>query len=458
MDCPSCRRDMAFLDDCRLLPCRVSCILCSACLKDHVERSQVKVNDNFSCPLCKGQLKWTHNGLKSFKKIIIDKSSSVNLQQLIFGEKRRIMEKKTQEIDKIRRRAFQLNALIAKRQIYLIQEINSLYNKKMAECERGIGLYEKNMNLSSRKMGNDDSSLVLSIVYDYEKNGNKLPEFFPDHCNLSLGKIQEFDEEKPVYSKFTELIRPIEILTSNDCCYLKTNLNILKVSNTIEIEFPSIIVKYPVIFDGLGITDINVSKDKTLYGLKYDNYKNFQIFRWRKRDGHVEKCNYDICQNLASSNDNDVISFLAKDDLIVHDVNLKQVSIKRNFYSSNFRPLTIFRDGFLFVLQTSLNFVCYKVSNVNGKLFLDGIVETTIMDGKYSIRKDIINEIKRGCLLVTNDKFVFLIDPRIREAKAYLQQNNYESGTLKGYYTKIDEIHFYFWKTNSLSKTECYYF
>lgn len=163
-----------------------------------------------------------------------------------------------------------------------------------------------------------------------------------------------------------------------------------------------------------------------------------------------------MCQTLISSNDHDLISFLAKDDLIIFDVNLKQVSIKRNFYSTNFRPLTIFRDGYLFALQTNFNFVCYKLNNINGKLFLDGIIETTIMEGRYSIRKDIINELRRGCLLLTDDKFIYVIDIKTRTAKAFLQQKNYESGILKGYYININYIHFYYWKTNSLCKTECY--
>lgn len=118
--------------------------------------------------------------------------------------------------------------------------------------------------------------------------------------------------------------------------------------------------------------------------------------------------------------------------------------------------MTIFKDGFLFALQTNLNFVCYKLNNISGKLFLDGIIETTIIEGKYSIRKDIIKELRKGCLLLTNDKFIFIIDRITRKAKGYLQQNNYESGNLRGYYTKLDYVHFYYWKTNSLCKTECY--
>lgn len=249
MDCPICRRDMAFLEDCRLLPCELSCILCLTCLKDYIDRNQVKLNDNFLCPSCDNWVKLSEIGIESFKRINIDKKSSIKMQQLIYVEKKRIMEKRSQEIDKIKRRAIQLNALIAKRQIYLIQEMNKLYNTKVAECERGIGLYEKNMEiiLNNKEAIGKNDGITLKIDYEYEKDiDNKLPEFFPENYSIFLGRIDEFDDEKPLHIKFTELIKPTEMISSDDCCYLKTNMNILRISNSIEIEFSSMMVKYPV--------------------------------------------------------------------------------------------------------------------------------------------------------------------------------------------------------------------
>lgn len=247
MDCPICRRDLAFIDDCRLLPCKSSCILCSDCLKDHLDVIQIKIKTYFVCPSCENRVKMSAIEMNLFKRVNIDRISSVKLQQLIYSEKKRILEKKSQEIEKIRKKAFQLNALIAKRQIYLLQEINKLYNEKITECERGKGLYEKNMEISINKKGCLPDEILLTIDYDYEKCGGcKLPEFFAETSSILLGKIDEFDDEKPIHSKFTELIKPYEVISSDDCCYLKTSLNILKISNCIEVEFSSMIVKYPV--------------------------------------------------------------------------------------------------------------------------------------------------------------------------------------------------------------------
>lgn len=147
---------------------------------------------------------------------------------------------------------------------------------------------------------------------------------------------------------------------------------------------------------------------------------------------------------------NNLICFVKDRDFYLYNKDNNYLTIHKNFFPIMNWQDRILINNYYFLIEDDLNIQYFDLKNIfHTKCFLGKTIPYDIINNNISIRNDLIDEILNGCTLLSNDKFVFIIDTVCKKAKVYPQSKLFKEGPIHTYLILRRQIQFCIIQENS---------
>ncbi|CAD5114567.1 DgyrCDS3676 [Dimorphilus gyrociliatus] len=437
-DCAICMESLND-KDVRQLPCHSSHLFCYQCLFKYAESNRIRFGDSLPCPICKTEIVWPKNGVESLKRVFLRRSlSESDFGSMLANERRKTLQERKKNFDLLEEQTNYLIKKLLDKKACIEQQLNRFYDEKIENLERLEKEAEELNNTqlidlpNLGKLSKEDRERDLNIsIKDILRQKISVEK---RNSHSELCKVTYSKEEEPAFQYGLVQQGPHYIIGGNYCFFLQTVSGFYECSNS-----------NALLYDAINFSSANISNDSSLFTFTQDETAllHSQICKWDKNT----KLFYKYPTTGASIDEidwDDFVYFRHKNDIIIYDI--RSAKLVRQPLYDQFKNSchTKFKNGTWFILKNGYDFRYYPMKNlITTRNYQGHNVLIQIQDGKISIRQDIINELRNGKILFSNEKYVFLLDENLKSAKAYLQKNLFREGQLKAHFQSLTEIHFY---------------
>lgn len=446
MECAICLENLSPTTENRRLPCHWSHVFCISCLNNIIERRNYA--DYFTCPVCQTNIKYPEGGIEAFRKIDIKMNCMDNYQLEINNEKERLKSKRKLEIDNLYDKVKCVKQSIDNERNNKTREIHKYYanmeqnyNNLQDDIEKYKNLEKNSSNsVQNRKLITFKEKITCSVDKNLNKDINL--NILDDANHLKLGKIFFQHEENPYNEYYRNMPENYTVSRGINCFYIFYDKDFFEWNNNGYNRF-----------NGIKVTDSNINylNDFYVYQLSpLNNHENGTIFKWDNHDKSFKTFyrKNDNENNKSFNNDEDDygndVCFVSKTNLILLNTNSGRLTIINLHYDLSCWIMKCVEDDYLYFLRDGINLQYYVISQLKtGKMLFGNNILIDVIYEKLSIKYDLIKEItKNKKILLTNQQFVFILNPDNKSAKAYPQRNVFKEGILKTYFMDDKHIHF----------------